>query len=161
MVYYMTVNKTTDAARQTKKGRKTMYNYRNAVKEDAKNYITENYTTEEIAERIADDLDRFAEELQDEMWTADEVTGNASGSYTFNTYRAEENLLHNFALIKETAEAFGIEPTVSAGYDHGPEWWDVTIRCYLLSEAVAEALEELKDELCPGFEEVEEAEEVA
>ena len=37
------------------------------------------------------------------------------------------------------------EPTISDGYEHGAEWWDVTIRCYYLGQAIAAALDELEE----------------
>lgn len=30
--------------------------------------------------------------VYDELWIDDSVTGNGSGSYTFNSYKAEENV---------------------------------------------------------------------
>jgi hypothetical protein len=73
------------------------------------------------------------------------VTGNASGSYTFNTYEAEENICHNLDLLEEALDEFGS----GHGYllDNGAEAADVTIRCYLLGPAISEALDEFEDEL--------------
>ena len=113
-----------------------MYNYLENVKEDVRNYIKENinlkdYTQEELEEKLNDDL--FVE---------DSVTGNASGSYTFSTYEAEENLCHNMDLLQEALENFG------CGIDYlekGAEACDVTIRCYLLGRAIAEVLEEYNE----------------
>lgn len=117
------------------------YNYRNAVKEDVKAYIMDNYG-EELADRLSD-RDEFAELLQDELWTADEVTGNGSGSYFFSTYKAEEAICHNLDLLGEALAEFGCSGDVLA---NGAEWCDVTIRCYLLGEAISEALAEIENE---------------
>ena len=113
-----------------------MYNYREAIKEDVKEYITDNYTSEEIKENLSYSgaKESFSEKLNDEMWTADSVTGNGSGSYTFSTYQAEENLCHNMDLLHEALEEFA-------------EACDVTIRCYLLSWAISEVLGELTNEM--------------
>ena len=116
------------------------YNYYEAVKEDVKDYIENEINLEEYR----GNRDRLEEELNDDLWTADQVTGNASGSYTFNTYEAEENLCHNMDLLEEIADEWGIEPTIKAGYEHGAEWWDVTIRCYYLGQAIAEVLDDLE-----------------
>lgn len=126
-----------------------MYNYLENITEDAKNAILENYTEEEIKEELESlyTRQRFEERLHDELWINDSVTGNGSGSYTFSTYKAEENLAHNFDLLEETAEAFGIEPTISTGYEHGAEWWDCSIRCYLLPQAINKALDRIEEEL--------------
>ena len=121
------------------------YNYFEAVKNDVLDAIptTLNYLD---WDRIAD-LDDLADELNDALWVDDAVTGNASGSYFCSTWKAEECLCHNMDLIEEVAEAFGIDPTISAGYEHGVEWWDVSIRCYYLGQAISEAIEQEKEAL--------------
>lgn len=105
------------------------YDYLENVKEDIKNYIEENEK----------ELD--FETLYDELFIEDSVTGNASGSYTFSTYKAEENLCHNMDLLKEACEEFCCEPKLDDA-----EWCDVTIRCYLLGQALQEVIEELEEE---------------
>lgn len=126
-----------------------MYNYKDAVLEDVKEYIKENYTDEEIKENLSYSgaKEKFIEKLNDELWICDSVTGNASGSYTFNTWQAEENLCHNMDLLQEALQEFG------CGIDYlekGAEACDVTIRCYLLYGAISEAIEELENEIIPG-----------
>lgn len=123
------------------------YDYKEAVKNDVLDYIEEN-----IDFRNFEDLDELAEQLNNDLWTEDSVTGNASGSYTFSTYEAEENISHNLDLLGEALEEFGL----GADYliNHGAEACDVTIRCYLLGECIAEALEEIEED----FEEVKENE---
>ena len=69
------------------------YDYRNAVKEDVKAYIMDNYG-EELADKLAD-RGEFTELLYNELWTVDAVTGNGSGSYFFSTYKSEEAICHN------------------------------------------------------------------
>ena len=118
-----------------------MYDYREAVKEDILQYIKD-----EIEFTEFETIEELEEKLTEELWTADSVTGNASGSYYCNTYRAEEALAHNWELLEEAAEEFGIEPTIGTGYENGAEYWDVTIRCYLLGECIAAALEEIAEE---------------
>lgn len=115
------------------------YNYFESVLEDVRNNL-EYYPREE-----GESLEEYEERLNDEMWTDDSITGNGSGSYTFSTYKAEENLLHNFDEIEKVASAFGEEPIISDGYEHGAEWWDVTIRCYYLSSAIAQVIEAMVD----------------
>lgn len=117
------------------------YNYREAVKNDVLDYIRENY---DFATELQDDRDGFEEKLRDELWTVDSVTGNGSGSYTFNAWKAEENICHNLDLLGEACEEFGCSTDV---LKDGAEACDVTIRCYLLPWAISEALEELENEL--------------
>ena len=120
----------------------TTYDYRQAVLDDVKQYIEDNYSVEEIKGLISD-RDAAYEKLNDEMWTADSVTGNGSGSYTFNTYKAEEYLMHNLDLLAEAVDEFGGSTDV---LKDGVEACDVTIRCYLLGQAIYDALEDFANE---------------
>ena len=70
------------------------YDYLEAVKEDVKNYIEEN-----DIKVTSENRDELEEQLNDDLFCDDSVTGNASGSYTFNTWQAEENLCHNLDLL--------------------------------------------------------------
>ena len=112
----------------------TNYNYKKAVKDDIKKYIDENINLADYA-----DTDELQEYLQDTLWAEDSVTGNAFGSYTCNTYEAEENIAHNWDLLQEALEEFG-QSDINV-LEKGAEWADVTIRCYLLFECIAEVLE--------------------
>ena len=80
----------------------TKYNYLEAVKEDVKNYIDS-----EINFTDFDSLEELEEKLNDELWTEDSVTGNASGSYYCNSYKAEESIAHNLDLLEEALDEFG------------------------------------------------------
>ena len=91
-----------------------------------------------------DDRDELEEVSYDELMLYDSVTGNASGSYYFNTWKAEEALCHNWDLLAEACEEFGQD--IGEAVKRGAEFCDVTIRCYLLSQAIAAALDELEEE---------------
>lgn len=123
------------------------YNYIENMIEDVKDYIKEHYTEEEIKENLetASSRSRWSDELNDALWAYDGVTGNGSGSYTFNAYEAEENIAHNMDLLSEALAEFG--GNAAEALEHGAEYCDVTIRCYLLGQAINEALDELEDEL--------------
>lgn len=108
----------------------TNYNYYESMKEDVRDYL------EGTDER---DFDA----LYEEMWISDSVTGNGSGSYTFSSYKAEENLMGNYDLLKEAYSEFGCD--YGELLEKGPEHADVSIRCYLLSQVLTEVLEELED----------------
>lgn len=108
------------------------YNYLEAVTNDVLHYLNEN------AEQYISvaDADELAERLNDDLWTVDAVTGNGSGSYTFDAYTAEEYLCHNTDLLQEACEEFGCAPQLN-----NAEWCDVTIRCYLLPHAIQKVLD--------------------
>ena len=123
------------------------YNYIEHIKEDVKTAILDNCTKEEIknAFKSLEARDELYEKLYDDLWVDDSVTGNASGSYTCNTYKAEEYLCHNWDLLVEALEEFG--ESESDALSRGAEFCDVTIRCYLLGSAIKEALDELEEDL--------------
>lgn len=115
------------------------YNYHEAVADDIRQYLADNYTKEEILSRIAEDRDEFYSQLNEDLWIEDSVTGNASGSYTFNRWKAEEYICHNIELLGEAVDEFGGDMDV---LKNGAESCDVTIRCYLLPQAIDVVLDE-------------------
>lgn len=109
----------------------TKYDYREAMKEDIRNYIE----WEGIEEADFD-------ELYDDLFVTDSITGNGSGSYTFNRWKAEEYVIDNMRLAAEAFREFDdtkrfVEWLEAENF----EAIDVTIRCYLLAECLAEVLE--------------------
>lgn len=128
----------------------TDYNYMEAMTEDIKEYIKNEVTLSDYSDR-----DELEEYLNDTLWTEDSITGNASGSYFCNAYKAEECLCHNWDLLAEAVQEFGYTENV---LEKGAEWCDVTIRCYLLGQAIAEVLDDMEEELEEAFAEVEEVE---
>lgn len=126
------------------------YDYYEAIKADIKDYID----YEEIKASDYEDFEEMNDKLYDDLWTNDNVTGNASGSYTFNTYLAEEYLCHNMDLLEEACDAFGCD--MGEAVKKGAEHCDVTIRCYLLGEVLREVLEEYEADLREALEDEDE-----
>jgi hypothetical protein len=114
------------------------YNYFEAVKNAVLDYINENEIKVTTSNK-----EELADSLNDDLWTNDSVTGNGSGSYFFNTWKAEEALCHNLDLLGEACEEFGSTADL---LKDGAEACDVTIRCYLLPQAISEALDELEED---------------
>ena len=114
------------------------YNYFEAVKNAVLDYINENEIKVTTSNK-----DELAEQLHDDLWANDSVTGNGSGSYFFNTWKAEEALCHNLDLLGEACEEFGSTADL---LKNGAEACDVTIRCYLLPKAISEVLDELEED---------------
>ena len=109
------------------------YNYLEQIKEDVKNFIEENNITVTV-----DNREEIEEQLNDELWNDDTITGNASGSYFCNTDRAAEAIAFNWDLLKEALDEFGYE-----NIKNGANCCDVLIRCYILPQAISEVIEEI------------------
>ena len=117
------------------------YNYLEAVKEDVLNYIKENVSFEDFEDR-----DELEEHLNNVLWAEDSVTGNASGYYYCNDLEAADAVAQNWGLLKEALENFGDGSNLieeSAGWCDVVGRCDVTIRCYLLPDAISEVLDEI------------------
>lgn len=126
---------------------KYFYNYHLAMNEDIRDYIRENYTEEEIRENL-ENRSAWEEELYDDLWVHDSVTGNASGSYTFNRWKAEEYVTDNNDLLREALREFCVDAETIAEKFLDEEWeyFDVTIRCYILGSVLYEVLDEIEAE---------------
>ena len=116
------------------------YDYLEAVKADVLAYIRSEIDLTDWR----GDRDGLEQQLNDDLFIADRVTGNASGSYTFSAWRAEEYLAHNWDLLAGALDEFGGNTDILR---QGAEACDVTIRCYLLGQAISEVLDELEEEL--------------
>ena len=112
------------------------YDYREAVCDDIRAELE--YRGIRVTEENRGDV---YSELYDDLFVSDNVTGNASGSYTCNAWVAEEYLCHNMDLLQEACDEFCCEPNMDSA-----EWCDLTIRCYLLGECLSNVLDELVEE---------------
>lgn len=117
----------------------THYNYKEAVKDDVKQYIEE-----EINYQDYESVEELKEHLNNTLWAEDNVTGNGSGTYTFNSWEAEEYLAHNLYLLSQAMSHYGIN--ANEALEKGAEHCDVIIRCYVLSDAIEDAINELEIE---------------
>lgn len=120
-----------------------MYDYREAMTEDVKEWIEENVDLTEWTE----DRKGLEQQLNDDLWTADSVTGNGSGSYTFNRAQASLYVLDNMDLLQEAIDEFSTDPA-TVGYtfiSEDWEWFDVSIRCYLLGSVISDVLNEMEE----------------
>lgn len=123
-----------------------MYNYNETMKNDILDYIAENI---DRADYI-NDRDGLEEQLNDDLWTDDSVTGNASGSYFCNAYNAREafqNDSNAADYFEDACSTFDLDAAevgkhfIRADY----EWIDCTIRCYLLGGMISEVLDDLEE----------------
>ena len=128
------------------------YNYLEAMVEDILEYIRNEVELSDYSDR-----EELEEKLNNDLWVEDSVTGNASGSYTFNAWKAKEYVTDNMGLVTEMCTEFGLDSVSVAEHFLEEDWeyFDVSIRCYLLGQAIAKTL----DELDYDFEEEKEEEE--
>ena len=115
------------------------YSYPSHVKNDIKEFIEKRLDSGTFGLLIQGDEDTI-QDVEDLMFDQDDVTGNASGSYTFNTFKAEQNLVGNWDLLREAKEE--LQPNVDL-IEKGPEFCDVMIRCYLLDWCFNKALNDI------------------
>lgn len=110
------------------------YDYIEALVEDIKEYLEDNNINK-------NDVDE--DKLNDKLFNEDAVTGNASGSYTFNTEQAKQNLIGNEDLVRDMIEeGFATPEGVMDWFlDGNYEAIDVAVRCYLLDQAISEVLD--------------------
>ena len=124
------------------------YNYLEAITEDVKEYVKNEINFSEY-----ENMYELREALNDDLWTEDSVTGNGSGSYTFNRATAKEYVDANKDLVNEMMKEFDCKEKVA-------NWWiednyeaiDVSIRCYLLGQAIDKALDDFTEEFEKGHE---------
>jgi len=101
------------------------YDYRQAMREDIAQAIAEK--EEWIGKRITEayeDKEEAYDQLFDDMWVNDSVTGNGSGSYTFNRYKAEEYLTHNLGIVRRSPRRIWRRPQ-----RHIRQWRRRSVRC--------------------------------
>ena len=126
------------------------YNYLEAVIADVKEYIEYNMDLEhDIITGQFEDRDEIEEYLNDTLFVDDSVTGNGSGSYTFNREEAKNYVLADIDTVREALQEFCIDAgTIAEKFlDEDWEYFDVTARCYILGQAIAEVLDELEEDI--------------
>lgn len=136
------------------------YDYQENVKEDVKGYLEDNppdvkgfvdcIDWEEVSGNgdhryFFEDLYNLKEELNDKLFIEDSVTGNGSGSYTFNSCEAKDYVLSGGSqILREAVDEGYLTAESFANYflDENWEALDVICRCYVLNSAINEAVDE-------------------
>lgn len=123
------------------------YNYLHAMTNDIKDWIREetNFADDETLNR-----DQLCEGLWDELFAIDEITGNGYNYYAGED-KCSEYLTNNFDLLYEAVKEYNPDDNVISLIEHYEEedlarYFDCTIRCYLLMEAINQAIDELAAE---------------
>lgn len=120
------------------------FSYLDAVTADVIDYIREEINAADFENR--EDMET---ELYDILFTEDSVTGNASGSYTFNAYKAKEYVFADPDAVAEALEEFCVDAKTIADKFLSMDWeyFDVTARCGVLGLAISTALDSIENEL--------------
>ncbi|MDM8280207.1 hypothetical protein QUW35_05845 [Ligilactobacillus agilis] len=116
-----------------------IYSYPKAVKSDIREYLNDNLDVGTFGLLLQGDDDTI-EDVREDLFEDDSVTGNQSGSYTMNSLEAEQNLAGNWDLLQEAKEE--LDPGVDL-IAKGPEFCDVLIRCYLVDWCFNETLNDI------------------
>ena len=95
------------------------YDYRIAMYEDVWEAVTDWLdVNHEAVEKVNGNYLELYDDLYDILWIDDSVTGNGSGSYTFDEDFASECLVGNYSLLQEALNEFCAFPlsNISAQY---------------------------------------------
>ena len=120
------------------------YNYLRAMTNDIKDWIREetNFADDEVLDR-----DQLCEGLWDELFDIDEITGN--GIYYYDTEEmCSSYLCGNYNLIYKAMAEFCADDEINILIKHYENqelarYFDCIIRCYLLTDAIYQAIDEL------------------
>lgn len=114
------------------------YDYLKALEADVEDYL-ESIDWENTYDTF--NLEKFRSEVVDDLFDDDNVTGNTSGSYTFDEATAEKYLAHNLVNLEDACDKFRID--LGDAIRKGAEYCDVLIRCSLLPIAVSNVVDKL------------------
>lgn len=121
------------------------YNYLEAITNDIECWMDKDGDPFDISQ--FDNRIDAAEYLYDELWGEDSITGNGNCWYDTES-QCEEYICHNLDLLFEALFEFGEMEEMLLDNIHKytkeksfARWADCTIRCYLLAQAIDNALE--------------------
>lgn len=96
----------------------------------------------DISEYLADAKitlnDDNYEDIYDELFDRDEITGNTSGSYTMDRDTARAMVIENIDILKSAVVEYYVNADMVSNWFLTNNWeaFDVVIRCHLLREAM-------------------------
>ena len=120
------------------------YNYLEEITNDIECWMDKDGDPFDISQ--FEDREKAKEFLYDELWTEEAITGNGPYGYA-DEFLCEEYLCHNIDLIIEACSEFDVDwMNINKCYPNNKmRYLDCTIRCYLLPEAINNALETWED----------------
>ena len=116
------------------------YNYWKEVANDVECWMDKDGDPFDLSQ--FEDREEAANYLYNELWDQDEITGNG-GFFYDNEESCEEYLCHNIDLIIDACEYYYADFNIlKKHYKKGTlmRYLDATIRCYVLGDAIEEAL---------------------
>lgn len=127
------------------------YDYEHAMIRDILDYIYDNHITIDWT----DTEDNIIEDLIDMLWNEDCITGNGTQYYDTEN-RCSEYLCQNSDILYEAAQKFCIDDNINILIFHFEnktlaQYFDSTIRCYLLNDCVYQVIQKLKKEEYENF----------
>lgn len=128
-----------------------MASYRESVRRDVLTWL--NRHDDEKAEAFAD-REQYKIIVGDQLWANDEVTGNGPGGGYFHIQAAaKEKVFEDFDTVIEALNEFcySAEQVGRKFLEKNYIWLDIAARCWVLGEAVNEAVDEwLRDYVPPA-----------
>lgn len=113
--------------------------YIKELENDIREVISIEFEEDKLKEMSESDFREKIELL--DLYNCDDVTGNASGSYEFNSWQAEENICHMWDEIQAMIDDGFI--TIDS-FQYGAEGIDVALRCYFIDEALENVISEME-----------------
>lgn len=120
------------------------------VRDDVMSYICENPELLEGhhingLDGIRADIWEEVTYLQEALENEDAITGNASGSYFCNSWKARQKVMDNIDLLRDAAEGLGFDAADIGEMflNEAFEAMDVILRVYVLPHSICAALEEI------------------
>lgn len=113
--------------------------YIKELENDIKDVISIEFEEDELKEMSESDFREKIELL--DLYSHDDVTGNLSGPYELNAWKAEENICHMWSEIQNMIEEGFITTDI---FLCGAEGIDVALRCYFLNEALENIISEME-----------------
>lgn len=121
------------------------YNYYAEVANDIVCWMDDYYDPFDLS--VFSDRSTAADWLYEHLWTEDEITGNGNDWYD-SEEKCEEYICHNLDLALFACEEFCMDSmSLMKHWKNGElaRCLDTTIRCFILMQAIYDALEEWED----------------
>ena len=127
------------------------YDYERSIIRAIIDYIHDNHITIDWT----DTEDNIIEDLIDILWNEDCVTGNGTQYYDTED-KCFGYLCQNSDILYEAVQEFCIDDNINMLIQHFEnktlaQYFDATIRCYLLNSCIYQAIQELKKEEYENF----------